>query len=899
NEVGSLDTSVQPSLLFNITAGASILTDLASTPNLFAVSAGGDGDEFDMVDTYAEVILADDVWLSDSISPQIVSAVTLDGGSVMGVQNGKLDAIQLTFSEAMGSDASTYEDLIVTGAVIDSAVVNGVNVLVRLVEDDYNTGLVPTITYSGDTIKDASGAKLGTIHKVASDNALPVIVKAYTADNGYNAQTANNGKIDGMKIMFSEPMNLAKLASSKDPVNGLIDEFSFLTAGYTVADTVEIVDDQNMIIYITENAAATTGDTGVKPDLAFAALGDSNLVDMNGYFLDTIVSGDVSEKDGASPVAMVVTTLDSNKDGFIDGAEVLFSETPEIDKDDTLLVLAAFTLEEVENEIDLTGATLSKSGDKITFKGVSLGAGSEDWDTGELPGLFIGEDSGITDGDNAVIAIPDSVASTDGAAPIVGKAIAQTLTKNIVITFSEDVIDENGADLAKEDFIYINYADSVATTSISGVASNDDVADNAWSLTTSNTLTDAHVTMDMLTIVAGRVEDTAGIAAIIDTVYISDMEVPTLKSATTLDIDSDGYIDNIKLKFSEEIKDKNISGFKATEDSTIAIPLGFSPKWALEGYEVIGINFSRSKDSASIATDIAGTDVLNVGDVSNDEYLYLAIVEGEVPDTDALPLLSMVGGVGGSGVGDYTPNYVATISGKACSDGAGIAIMSAAMVSPTIMEIVLSEPVNKDDEYKKESTYPLAADVFSWKIGSQRLEWIGEVANMYGIVADGAVAPDVMVLEVPEASKLTPGMISTIALKAGMLEDDSKPDKKGGIANTDTSAIDVTPAAGGEAVSSDLPDAFALSKNFPNPFNPTTTIEYAIPSDGAGHVDMVIYNINGQKVRTLVNETQDAGYYNVVWDGRNDSGEMVSSGLYLYRIVSGSFNKIEKMTFMK
>ena len=96
-----------------------------------------------------------------------------------------------------------------------------------------------------------------------------------------------------------------------------------------------------------------------------------------------------------------------------------------------------------------------------------------------------------------------------------------------------------------------------------------------------------------------------------------------------------------------------------------------------------------------------------------------------------------------------------------------------------------------------------------------------------------------------------------------------------------------------------LPDAFALSKNFPNPFNPTTTIQYAIPADGAGYVELVIYNINGQKVRTLVDETKDAGFYSVVWDGRNDTGESVSSGLYLYRIVSGSFIKIEKMTFMK
>ena len=94
-----------------------------------------------------------------------------------------------------------------------------------------------------------------------------------------------------------------------------------------------------------------------------------------------------------------------------------------------------------------------------------------------------------------------------------------------------------------------------------------------------------------------------------------------------------------------------------------------------------------------------------------------------------------------------------------------------------------------------------------------------------------------------------------------------------------------------------VPTAFALSENYPNPFNPTTTIEFAIPV--VGNVELVIYNINGQKVRTLVNETKDAGFYKVMWDGRSDIGETVSSGIYLYRLVSGDFNKMEKMTFIK
>jgi hypothetical protein len=94
-----------------------------------------------------------------------------------------------------------------------------------------------------------------------------------------------------------------------------------------------------------------------------------------------------------------------------------------------------------------------------------------------------------------------------------------------------------------------------------------------------------------------------------------------------------------------------------------------------------------------------------------------------------------------------------------------------------------------------------------------------------------------------------------------------------------------------------LPTVYALSQNFPNPFNPTTTIEYSIPQ--AGNVDLVIYNLAGQKVRTLINEHQAASYNKVVWDGKNDMGESVGAGMYFYKLVSGNFNKIQKMTLIK
>lgn len=94
-----------------------------------------------------------------------------------------------------------------------------------------------------------------------------------------------------------------------------------------------------------------------------------------------------------------------------------------------------------------------------------------------------------------------------------------------------------------------------------------------------------------------------------------------------------------------------------------------------------------------------------------------------------------------------------------------------------------------------------------------------------------------------------------------------------------------------------LPNAYALHQNYPNPFNPTTNIAFDLPV--AGDVKVVIYNIQGQMVKTLLNDYMGAGHHVRFWDGTNSLNEKVSSGLYLYRIKAGDFTDIKKMTFVK
>lgn len=91
--------------------------------------------------------------------------------------------------------------------------------------------------------------------------------------------------------------------------------------------------------------------------------------------------------------------------------------------------------------------------------------------------------------------------------------------------------------------------------------------------------------------------------------------------------------------------------------------------------------------------------------------------------------------------------------------------------------------------------------------------------------------------------------------------------------------------------------ATALNGNYPNPFNPETSISYAVKD--AGFVSLEIYNLKGQKVRTLVNREQTTGNYHIVFNGKDDNGQPLSSGVYLYRFKTGSYSSTRKMMLME
>jgi flagellar hook assembly protein FlgD len=98
-----------------------------------------------------------------------------------------------------------------------------------------------------------------------------------------------------------------------------------------------------------------------------------------------------------------------------------------------------------------------------------------------------------------------------------------------------------------------------------------------------------------------------------------------------------------------------------------------------------------------------------------------------------------------------------------------------------------------------------------------------------------------------------------------------------------------------------LPTTFSLGQNYPNPFNPATSIQYSVVSDQSPphHVTLKIYNLLGQEVKVLVHEVQKPGYYTVIWEGRDNTGHEVGSGIYFYRLQVGDFIRSKKMVLLR
>ena len=101
----------------------------------------------------------------------------------------------------------------------------------------------------------------------------------------------------------------------------------------------------------------------------------------------------------------------------------------------------------------------------------------------------------------------------------------------------------------------------------------------------------------------------------------------------------------------------------------------------------------------------------------------------------------------------------------------------------------------------------------------------------------------------------------------------------------------------GVNLNANIPNQLALHQNFPNPFNPITSLRYDLPEDAL--VNITIYDMMGRVVSNLVSSTQNAGYKSIQWNATNNIGQPVSAGLYLYSIEAGDFRQTKKMVLLK
>ena len=324
--------------------------------------------------------------------------------------------------------------------------------------------------------------------------------------------------------------------------------------------------------------------------------------------------------------------------------------------------------------------------------------------------------------------------------------------------------------------------------------------------------------------------------------------------------------------------------------------------------------------------DVNGDGIINIGDVVYlVSYLYK---NGPAPDP------SWVGDANSDGIvniGDvvYLVSYLYKGGPPPCSPDGGREVLAlVSSLNGSAGHAVISAAVKN---HPSEDIFSaLAKDASGDSEEVTEISVMGEFDRIVaGVELDVEFDPDEVIMLDPVLSSLTSGLqffasVKEGTQKIGIVDLSGKnflPPGEGTLATLrvqgdDLSSIRITKATlvdldsrplGLELLgelnlevakgSDSRPQHFSLSQNCPNPFNPQTSIKYALPQDA--RVRLTIYNVLGQKVATLVDEHQSAGYQTVSWDGKDAKGDGVSSGVYFYRLDADSFSEVKKMLLVK
>jgi hypothetical protein len=318
---------------------------------------------------------------------------------------------------------------------------------------------------------------------------------------------------------------------------------------------------------------------------------------------------------------------------------------------------------------------------------------------------------------------------------------------------------------------------------------------------------------------------------------------------------------------------------------------------------------TNGTDTSSVSFDVTIGSDLVYGDVNNDGGLTLGdvslVLSAVIGDTTLSAGASLVADVSGaSGVSAYD---------------AALMLQCIANEGPTVEDTsVCGFPVAGSGKAGAVASSEIAWGDLEGENGTVNLPLVlsGTVRNVYSIDltanVDLAAAKLTNVkANLPDGWQLAwstddkAGTIRVVALGATpisyegevarlvfQLDDESAINMTGEAFVNENAAIQL-----GDVNVVEVPTEFALGDNYPNPFNPTTTFTYSLPE--ASHVTIQVYDVSGRLVQTLVDAQKDAGRYDVKWNGQNNAGSMVASGLYLYRIEASSFTQVKTMMLVK
>jgi hypothetical protein len=176
-----------------------------------------------------------------------------------------------------------------------------------------------------------------------------------------------------------------------------------------------------------------------------------------------------------------------------------------------------------------------------------------------------------------------------------------------------------------------------------------------------------------------------------------------------------------------------------------------------------------------------------------------------------------------------------------------------------------------------------------------------QVISRPDIVVKGTINdPSILSININEVpvNAVNGNFSAVVSLRKGLNKILALVSDKAGNLGRDSVTVNCTSLVGvDETAQTSLPLVYNLSQNYPNPFNPSTTIQYQLPEKS--HVILEIYSILGQRIRVLVDQNQAVGYYTVNWNGTDEHGKNVASGVYICRLKTAQFVNSEKMVILR